>query len=56
MSLAGLGLKMDLSAGVEEFRLPADGTYDSGTFNGVWCIKPNFEKNANLLHSFIYGD
>lgn len=55
MSLAGLGLKMDLSAGVEEFRLPADGTYESGMYGDVWCIRPNFEKNAALLREFIYG-
>lgn len=55
MSLAGFGLKMDLSAGVEEFRLPADGTYESGMYGNVWCIKPNFEQNASLLHKFIYG-
>ena len=55
MTIASLGLKLDMDS-VDQFRVPADGTFDSGTFNGVWCIKPNFEKNANLLHSFIYGD
>ena len=55
MTIASLGLKLDMDS-VGQFRVPADGTFDSGTFNGVWCIKPNFEKNANLLHSFIYGD
>ena len=23
-------------------------------FGDTWCIKPNFEKNARLLHDFIY--
>lgn len=55
MTLAGMGLKMDLSNGVEEMRLPADGTYEAGTFDNVWCIKPNFEKNAAILKEFIYG-
>lgn len=53
MSLATVGLKLDLSS-IDQLRLPADGTYDSGTFNGVWCIKPDFSKNASILHSFIY--
>lgn len=54
ISLASIGLQMDFTA-VEELRLPADGTFDSGTFDGVWCIKPNFEKNQRLLKDFIYG-
>ena len=55
MTIASVGMKLDLST-VEQYRVPVDGTFDSGTFNGVWCIKHNFEKNTNLLHSFIYGD
>jgi len=54
MTIAEVGLKSDLSA-VEELRLPADGTFDSGTYDGIWCIKPNFKKNAALLQTFIYG-
>lgn len=54
MSLAKVALKMDLQ-GVQETRIPADGTYESGTFGDVWCIKPNFEKNKKILHDFIYG-
>ena len=55
MTIATVGMKLDMNS-VEQFRVPADGTFDSGTFNGVWCIKPNFEKNTSLLHSFIYED
>lgn len=54
MTIGYLGLKLDLSS-VEELRLPADGTFNSGTFDGVWCIKPNFSKNAAILKEFIYG-
>ena len=54
MTLALAGLKMDLSQ-VEQLRLPADGTFESGMYSGIWCIKPNFEKNAQILHKFIYG-
>ena len=55
ITLATVGLQIDLDA-VEQLRLPADGTYDSGTFNGVWCIKPDFEKNTGILYDFIYGE
>jgi LCP family protein required for cell wall assembly len=55
VSLAMTGLQLDLS-GVEQFRVPVDGTFDSGTFDGVWCIKPDFEKNTRLLHDFVYGE
>ena len=54
MTIAEVGLKSDLSA-VQELRLPADGTFDSGTYDGIWCIQPNFKKNAALLQTFIYG-
>lgn len=55
VGLAAVGLKMDLSS-IQQFRLPADKTYKSGMFGSVWCIKPDFEKNAELLHDFIYND
>lgn len=41
---------------IEQFRIPADGTYESGMYSGTWCIKPNFAKNAQLLKEFIYGE
>lgn len=54
MTLAYVGLQMDMDA-IEQFRIPAEGTYDSGTFDGVWCIKADLKKNAALLDKFIYG-
>ena len=54
MTLAYVGMQMDMAA-IEQLRLPADGTYESGTFNGVWCIKPDFDKNKSILYNFIYG-
>jgi len=54
MSLASVGLTADLSS-AEELRLPADGTFESGMYGNVWCIKPNFAANAKILHNFIYG-
>ena len=41
---------------VEQFRIPADGTFRSGLYDGVWMITPNFELNIELLHEFIYED
>ena len=54
ISLASVGLQMDMDS-IQQFRIPADGTYESGMFDGVWCVKPNFEKNAELLYDFIYN-
>ena len=54
MSLADTALKMDLSS-IQEMRIPVDGTYESGMFGNVWCIKPDFKKNTKALHEFIYG-
>ena len=53
MALATLCKNSDMSA-IQQYRIPADGTYKDGMFGDTWCIKPNFEKNARLLHDFIY--
>ncbi len=53
MDIAGVCMKMDLNK-MSEFRIPADGTYDSGMYGTTWCIKPDFEANAKALHAFIY--
>lgn len=53
LELAQLGLSADLSA-IKQFRVPVDGTFESGMQNGVWSIRPDFEKNTQLLHDFIY--
>ena len=54
MAIAGVCLGADLD-GLEELRLPAEGTYQAGTFGGTWCIKPDFEENQRILKAFIYG-
>lgn len=41
---------------IQQNRIPADGTFDSGMFGGTWMIKANFEKNQELLREFIYGE
>ena len=55
MTLAGVGFNMDVDS-VSQFRVPADGTYQDGMFGDTWCIRPDFEENARLLHAFIYGE
>ena len=52
IAMAGLVTEIE---DVEQFRIPADGSYESGTFSGTWMIRPNFEKNQTLLREFIYG-
>lgn len=53
MSIAGACMKIDLDE-LTQFRIPADDTYEDGMFGDTWCIKPDFEENARLLHAFIY--
>ena len=54
MTIAGVGLEMDMDA-VQQLRIPADGTFKSGTFDGVWCIKADIKDNKKKLHEFIYS-
>ena len=54
MTIAAAGLQMDMD-NIPQFRIPADNTFKSGTFDGVWCIKPDFNANRQLLQQFIYG-
>lgn len=53
--LAKVGLVAD-PEDVGSLRLPVDGTFSSGLYNGTYKIKPNFAENARLLHEFIYSD
>lgn len=41
---------------IGRFRIPADGTYQTGEFDGEWKIKADLAANAALLNSFIYGE
>ena len=54
MTIAGVGLQMDMDS-IQQMRIPAEGTYQEGTRNGIWAIKVDFKKNRKLLHEFIYG-
>lgn len=55
-SLATTFLSLNLEDGVEQYRVPVDGTFNSGIYDGVWSIRPNFEKNQKLLRQFIYAE
>lgn len=55
LELANFGINLD-AATIEQYRIPADGTFTSGMKDGVWSIRPNFEKNKEALRGFIYGD
>lgn len=52
--IAMIGLVVE-TEDVGQYRIPADGTYESGTFSGTWMIRPDLERNQQLLHDFIYG-
>lgn len=52
--LAKVILTMEVE-NVGQYRIPAEGAYKSGTFDGTWMIKADLQKNANILHSYIYG-
>lgn len=54
VSLGSVAWKVDIE-GVEQIRIPVDGTFKQGTFDKVWCIKPDYPENIRLLHEFIYG-
>ena len=54
LTLANFGLKLDTES-IEQYRIPADGTFQSGMKDGYWSIRPDFDKNKELLGNFIYG-
>jgi LCP family protein required for cell wall assembly len=54
VTLTGVGLKLD-SESIEQYRIPADGTFESGMKSGFWSIRPDFDTNREMLREFIYG-
>lgn len=53
LTLANFGLKLDTES-IEQYRIPADDTFQSGMKDGFWSIRPDFDKNKELLQEFIY--
>jgi len=39
---------------VEQFRIPSEGAYTSGNYDGIWMIRPNLEKDRYRIWEFIY--
>ena len=54
MTIAAVGLQMNMDD-IPQFRVPADNTYQTGTYEGIWAIKVDFNANKQKLHAFIYG-
>ncbi|MBR2697674.1 MAG: LCP family protein [Clostridia bacterium] len=54
MTIAAAGLQMNMD-NIPQFRVPADNTYQTGTYEGIWAIKVDFNANKQKLHKFIYG-
>lgn len=38
---------------VQQLRLPADGTFESGTYSGTWSIRPDLDANRAILADFL---
>lgn len=53
-TLAEIGMLTEVDE-IGRLSLPVDGSYESGYYNGTYKILPDFEKNAEALHEFIYG-
>ncbi len=43
-------------SGIEQYRLPVDGTFYSAYINGMAVLVPDLEKNREYLHELIYGE
>lgn len=58
LNLAFDAIRFDLSdgGGIDRYRVPEDGTYESGNYDGVWSIRPDFDRNRGLIRAFIYGE
>lgn len=56
--LAGLALKVlpCLLSETEQTQIPADGTWEYGTRDGMSVVLVNLEKNKNFLYEWIYGE
>jgi len=53
--ISALRVDLEDANAVQQYRIPEDGTYESGIYEKVWSIRPDFEKNKALLYAFIYG-
>lgn len=42
-----------INGDVEQMRLPVEGAYESGTYEGTWSIRPDIAKNREALARFL---
>jgi len=54
LALGEIVMKSNLNT-LKELRLPVDGTYKDGIYKDTYSIRPDFKKNTQQLHDFIYG-
>ena len=56
LELGWMGTRVVINGGqMQQFRIPVDGTFNSGMQNGTWSIRANMEKNRTLWNTFIYN-
>ncbi len=55
IKIGGIIIGSDLDT-LKELRIPIDGSYKSGNYNGVYSIRPDFEENITALRKFIYEE
>lgn len=51
--VGALGVFALLKNDVGQLRLPADGTFESGTYSGTWSIRPDLPANRAILAEFL---
>jgi len=55
IKIGGKIISSDLDT-LKELRIPIDGSYKSGTYDGVYSIRPDFDENIAALQKFIYEE
>lgn len=54
--IMGFGVTcLNFSSNIEQYRLPAEGTYSDQYIRGMAVLVPDIEANTKQLHSFIYN-
>lgn len=52
-TLAQAAIALVHGSQIKQKRLPIDGTFEDGKFNGTWCIMADLDKNRELLYQFL---
>lgn len=51
--MAYLGVAALIKDDINQLRLPAEGAYESGTYSGVWSIRPDLRANREIWNAFL---